>query len=164
MNDKPTATDKPARDYRATLFLPETPFPMKAGLPQAEPKWLERWAVMDLYGQMRKAAKGRPLFILHDGPPYANGEIHSGTGLNKVLKDIVVRSRGFLGYDAPFIPGWDCHGLPIEWKIEGRCSHRSTPPRLPGVCREMDQCPARTIQAAGLHRPVGQTLHDDGLS
>jgi len=118
MNDKPTATDKPARDYRATLFLPETPFPMKAGLPQAEPKWLERWAAMDLYGMMRKAAKGRPLFILHDGPPYANGEIHSGTGLNKVLKDIVVRSRGFLGYDAPYVPGWDCHGLPIEWKIE----------------------------------------------
>ncbi len=118
MNDKPTAPDKPARDYRATLFLPETPFPMKAGLPQAEPKWLERWAAMDLYGMMRKAAKGRPLFILHDGPPYANGEIHSGTGLNKVLKDIVVRSRGFLGYDAPYVPGWDCHGLPIEWKIE----------------------------------------------
>src|SRR5580698_10123663 len=118
MNDKPTATDSPARDYRATLFLPETPFPMKAGLTQAEPKWLERWAAMDLYGMMRKAAKGRPQFILHDGPPYANGEIHSGTGLNKVLKDIVVRSRGFLGYDAPYVPGWDCHGLPIEWKIE----------------------------------------------
>jgi isoleucyl-tRNA synthetase len=118
MNDKPTDTDKPARDYRATMFLPKTEFPMKAGLPQAEPKWLERWAALDVYGQMRKAAKGRPLFILHDGPPYANGEIHSGTGLNKVLKDIVVRSRGFLGYDAPYVPGWDCHGLPIEWKIE----------------------------------------------
>jgi len=118
MNDKPTNSASPARDYRATLSLPETDFPMKAGLPQAEPKWLERWAEMDLYGMMRKQAKGRPLFILHDGPPYANGEIHSGTGLNKVLKDIVVRSRGFLGYDAPYVPGWDCHGLPIEWKIE----------------------------------------------
>jgi isoleucyl-tRNA synthetase len=107
-----------SRDYRATLFLPQTDFPMKAGLPAAEPQWLARWEAMDLYGRMRKAAKGRPLFILHDGPPYANGEIHSGTGLNKVLKDIVVRSRGFLGYDAPYIPGWDCHGLPIEWKIE----------------------------------------------
>src|ERR1700690_1379902 len=107
-----------AHDYRASLFLPSTDFPMKAGLPEAEPKWLARWEAMDLYGRMRKAAKGRPLFVLHDGPPYANGEIHSGTGLNKVLKDIVVRSRGFLGYDAPYIPGWDCHGLPIEWKIE----------------------------------------------
>jgi isoleucyl-tRNA synthetase len=105
-------------DYRATLFLPETTFPMQAGLPKAEPQWLERWEAMDLYGRIRGAAKGRPLFVLHDGPPYANGEIHSGTGLNKVLKDFVVRSRGMLGYDAPYIPGWDCHGLPIEWKIE----------------------------------------------
>jgi isoleucyl-tRNA synthetase len=114
-----TETQAPAsRDYRATVFLPSTTFPMKAGLPEAEPKWLARWEAMDLYGRIRAAAKGRPLFILHDGPPYANGEIHSGTGLNKVLKDIVVRSRGFLGFDAPYIPGWDCHGLPIEWKIE----------------------------------------------
>ncbi|HEX2591492.1 MAG TPA: isoleucine--tRNA ligase [Rhizomicrobium sp.] len=111
-------SESTARDYRATLFLPKTDFPMKAGLPQAEPQWLARWEGTDLYGRIRKAAKGRPLFVLHDGPPYANGEIHSGTGLNKVLKDIVVRSRGFLGYDAPYIPGWDCHGLPIEWKIE----------------------------------------------
>jgi len=107
-----------ARDYRDTLFLPATEFPMKAGLPEAEPRWLARWEAMDLYGRIRAQAKGRPLFVLHDGPPYANGEIHSGTGLNKVLKDIVVRSRGFLGFDAPYIPGWDCHGLPIEWKIE----------------------------------------------
>src|SRR6185437_6916526 len=111
-------TDSGARDYRSTLFLPATEFPMKAGLPQAEPKWLEAWEKTDLYGRIRKQMKGKPLFVLHDGPPYANGEIHSGTGLNKVLKDIVVRSRGFLGFDAPYIPGWDCHGLPIEWKIE----------------------------------------------
>src|SRR5665213_1796891 len=115
----PDSTDaKPARDFKATLFLPATDFPMKAGLPAAEPQWLARWEKMNLYGQIRKKSKGKPLFVLHDGPPYANGEIHSGTGLNKVLKDIVVRSRGFLGYDAPYIPGWDCHGLPIEWKIE----------------------------------------------
>src|SRR6202789_2773487 len=113
-----TTDSKPARDYRATLFLPATDFAMRAGLPAAEPQWLARWDATDLYGRMRKQAKGRPLFVLHDGPPYANGEIHSGTGLNKVLKDIVVRSRGFLGFDAPYIPGWDCHGLPIEWKIE----------------------------------------------
>ncbi|MDE2629765.1 MAG: isoleucine--tRNA ligase, partial [Alphaproteobacteria bacterium] len=107
-----------AKDYRATLFLPQTDFPMKAGLPEAEPKWLKRWEKMNLYGRIRERAKGRPLFILHDGPPYANGEIHSGTGLNKILKDFVVRSQGMLGKDAPYVPGWDCHGLPIEWKIE----------------------------------------------
>jgi isoleucyl-tRNA synthetase len=108
------------RDYRATLFLPKTDFPMKAGLPEAEPRWLARWAELDLYGRMREAAKDRPLFILHDGPPYANGEIHLGTGINKILKDFVVRSQGTLGKNAPYIPGWDCHGLPIEWKIEER--------------------------------------------
>ncbi len=117
MSDTKDSETKP-RDYRASLFLPATGFPMKAGLPEAEPKWLARWEAMDLYGRMRKAAKGRPLFILHDGPPYANGEIHMGTGMNKVLKDFVVRSRGMLGFDAPYVPGWDCHGLPIEWKIE----------------------------------------------
>jgi isoleucyl-tRNA synthetase len=111
-------TDSGARDYRATLFLPATDFPMKAGLPEAEPKWLARWQAMDLYGKQRAAAKGRKLFMLHDGPIYANGDIHSGTGLNHVLKDFVVRSQQMLGRDAPYVPGWDCHGLPIEWKVE----------------------------------------------
>ncbi|HEX9158738.1 MAG TPA: class I tRNA ligase family protein, partial [Rhizomicrobium sp.] len=111
-------TDSTARDYRGTVFLPTTPFPMKAGLPQTEPQWLARWDTLDLYARIRNDAKGRPLFVLHDGPPYANGEIHSGTGLNKILKDFVVRSQGMLGRDAPYVPGWDCHGLPIEWKIE----------------------------------------------
>ncbi len=113
-------SDKPAEspDFRATLFLPATDFPMKAGLPEAEPKWLARWAQMDLYGKLRAKAKGRPLFLLHDGPIYANGDIHSGTGLNHILKDFVVRSQGMLGMDAPYVPGWDCHGLPIEWKVE----------------------------------------------
>ncbi len=113
MDDKPQSPD-----YRATLFLPATDFPMKAGLPEAEPKWLARWAEIDLYGKLRTRAKGRPLFILHDGPIYANGDIHSGTGLNHILKDFVVRSQGMLGKDAPYVPGWDCHGLPIEWKVE----------------------------------------------
>ncbi|HVZ67883.1 MAG TPA: class I tRNA ligase family protein, partial [Rhizomicrobium sp.] len=117
MTDR-TDSEKSPRDYRATLFLPATDFPMKAGLPEAEPKWLARWKAMDLYGKQRKAAKGRPLFILHDGPIYANGDIHSGTGLNHILKDFVVRSQNMLGKDAPYIPGWDCHGLPIEWKVE----------------------------------------------
>ncbi|MEY4965599.1 MAG: isoleucine-tRNA ligase [Pseudomonadota bacterium] len=112
--------EKPAEspDYRATLFLPATDFPMKAGLPEAEPRWLARWAEMDLYAKLRARAKGRPLFVLHDGPIYANGDIHSGTGLNHILKDFVVRSQGMLGKDAPYVPGWDCHGLPIEWKVE----------------------------------------------
>jgi isoleucyl-tRNA synthetase len=114
MSDKPAQTP----DFRATLFLPQTDFPMKAGLPEAEPKWLARWAEMDLYGKLRAKAKGRPLFLLHDGPIYANGDIHSGTGLNHILKDFVVRSQGMLGMDAPYVPGWDCHGLPIEWKVE----------------------------------------------
>ncbi len=115
MNDAPEP-----RDYRSTVFLPKTDFPMKAGLPEAEPQWLARWEAMDLYGRLRAQAKGRPLFILHDGPPYANGEIHSGTGLNYILKDFVCRSQTMAGKDAPFVPGWDCHGLPIEWKIEER--------------------------------------------
>ena len=116
MSDK--TKEDGAKDYRATLFLPQTEFPMKAGLPEAEPKWLARWEAMNLYARIRQGAKGKPLFILHDGPPYANGEIHSGTGLNKILKDFVVRSQTMLGKDAPYVPGWDCHGLPIEWKIE----------------------------------------------
>jgi isoleucyl-tRNA synthetase len=113
-----TDNETPARDYRATLFLPATDFPMKAGLPESEPKWLARWEAMDLYGRIRKASKGRPLFVLHDGPIYANGDIHIGHSLNHILKDFVVRSRQMLGYDAPYVPGWDCHGLPIEWKVE----------------------------------------------
>ncbi|MGA0606363.1 isoleucine--tRNA ligase [Phenylobacterium sp. VNQ135] len=112
--------EKPARDYRETVFLPETPFPMRAGLPQKEPEILARWAEIDLYRAMRaeRQRAGAPLFVLHDGPPYANGAIHIGHALQKTLKDFVVRSRFLLGYDVDFVPGWDCHGLPIEWKIE----------------------------------------------
>jgi isoleucyl-tRNA synthetase len=109
------------RDYRATVFLPNTPFPMRAGLPKLEPEILEKWAEGEgLYRAIRKARQdaGAPLFVLHDGPPYANGAIHIGHALNKTLKDFVVRSRFLLGYDVDYVPGWDCHGLPIEWKIE----------------------------------------------
>jgi isoleucyl-tRNA synthetase len=107
-----------ARDYRATVFLPKTDFPMKAGLSQKEPAILERWAETRLYEQLRALRAGRERFILHDGPPYANGDIHMGHAMNKILKDIVVRSASLRGLDAPYIPGWDCHGLPIEWKVE----------------------------------------------
>ncbi|MGF1549513.1 MAG: isoleucine--tRNA ligase, partial [Sphingomonadaceae bacterium] len=109
-------SDKP--DYRDTVFLPKTDFPMKAGLARKEPEILARWAEIGLYGRIREARAGRERFILHDGPPYANGDIHMGHAMNKILKDIVVRSRTLMGFDAPFVPGWDCHGLPIEWKIE----------------------------------------------
>jgi isoleucyl-tRNA synthetase len=114
MTDK---ADSP-RDYRETLFLPKTAFPMKAGLPQKEPEILKRWQGMDLFARLREEAKDKELFILHDGPPYANGNIHIGTALNKILKDLVVRSQQMSGKNANYVPGWDCHGLPIEWKIE----------------------------------------------
>lgn len=107
-----------APDYRDTVFLPKTDFPMKAGLAAKEPAILDRWARMGLYDRLRRERSGRERFILHDGPPYANGDIHMGHALNKVLKDIIVRSQTLMGKDAPYVPGWDCHGLPIEWKVE----------------------------------------------
>ncbi|WP_296583522.1 isoleucine--tRNA ligase [Xanthobacter sp.] len=114
---KPSA-EASAPDYSKTLFLPETAFPMRGGLPQKEPELLERWARIGLYGRLREAGRGRDRFVLHDGPPYANGNIHIGHALNKILKDVVTRSQQMLGYDSNYVPGWDCHGLPIEWKIE----------------------------------------------
>ncbi|MDR3423461.1 MAG: isoleucine--tRNA ligase [Alphaproteobacteria bacterium] len=105
-------------DYRDTVFLPQTEFPMQGGLPKKEPELLERWQKMDLHGKLRAQAAGREQFILHDGPPYANGHIHIGHALNKILKDVINRGQQMLGLDAPYVPGWDCHGLPIEWKIE----------------------------------------------
>jgi len=106
------------RDYRSTVFLPKTDFPMKAGLPQKEPGILSRWQAEDIYRKTRDARSGREKFILHDGPPYANGDMHIGHALNHILKDMVVRTQTLLGKDAPYVPGWDCHGLPIEWKVE----------------------------------------------
>ena len=105
-------------DYKATLNLPETGFPMKAGLAQQEPARIAQWREKNLYRKMREQAAGRPKFVLHDGPPYANGDIHIGHAVNKILKDMIVKSRGFSGFDAPYVPGWDCHGLPIEHKVE----------------------------------------------
>ncbi|MXP10954.1 isoleucine--tRNA ligase [Pseudoblastomonas halimionae] len=106
------------RDYKDTVFLPKTDFPMKAGLPQKEPGILARWEEIGIYERLREARAGREKFILHDGPPYANGDMHIGHALNHVLKDTVVRTQSLLGKDAPYVPGWDCHGLPIEWKVE----------------------------------------------
>ncbi len=105
-------------DYRETVFLPETDFPMRAGLPTREPDWLARWERIGIYDRLREKGAGRPAFILHDGPPYANGHLHIGHALNKTIKDMIVRSQQMMGKDARYVPGWDCHGLPIEWKIE----------------------------------------------
>ncbi|MDZ5700072.1 isoleucine--tRNA ligase [Chelativorans sp. M5D2P16] len=105
-------------DYSKTLYLPQTSFPMRAGLPKKEPEIVSRWQEMNLYKRLREDAEGRPRFVLHDGPPYANGNIHIGHALNKVLKDVITRSFQMRGYDSNYVPGWDCHGLPIEWKIE----------------------------------------------
>ena len=137
--------DAGARDYRETLFLPETDFPMRAGLPQREPEWLERWNKMDLYARLREEAKDRPAFTLHDGPPYANGDIHIGHALNKTLKDLVVKSQQMMGKNAAYVPGWDCHGLPIEWKIEekyrkkGKNKDEVPPLDFRRECREFAQ-------------------------
>ena len=105
-------------DYKDTLFLPKTDFPMRAGLPQREPEWLARWEKLGVYNRLRDDAHGRKPFVLHDGPPYANNHLHIGHALNKVLKDFIVRSRQMMGHDSRYVPGWDCHGLPIEWEIE----------------------------------------------
>ncbi len=121
MSDKPQKSVAPkadGNDYSSTLYLPQTDFPMRAGLPQQEPRILARWNEIGLYEKLREAAKDRAKFVLHDGPPYANGNIHIGHALNKILKDVVTKSQQMLGFDSNYVPGWDCHGLPIEWKIE----------------------------------------------
>jgi isoleucyl-tRNA synthetase len=116
MSEKPQKSN--VSDYSKTLFLPQTEFPMRAGLPQREPDILKAWNKIGLYDRLREASAGRPKFVLHDGPPYANGNIHIGHALNKILKDVVTKSQQMLGFDSNYVPGWDCHGLPIEWKIE----------------------------------------------
>ena len=104
-------------DYKNTLNLPRTDFPMKADLVNREPDRLKRWETDDLYGRIQADRAGKPRFVLHDGPPFANGDVHVGTALNKILKDIILKSRTLQGLQAPYIPGWDCHGLPIEFKV-----------------------------------------------
>jgi isoleucyl-tRNA synthetase len=129
-------------DLKQTINLPKTSFAMKANLPQSEPKMLERWEKEDLYGQIRAARAGRPTYILHDGPPYANGPIHLGTAFNKILKDFVVKSKTMAGYDSPYVPGWDCHGLPIEIKVDSELGGRKS--QMPAIeirraCRKYAQ-------------------------
>jgi isoleucyl-tRNA synthetase len=105
-------------DYKHTLNLPDTPFPMRGDLAKREPQWVQQWNEKDVYKRLRAVSKGRPRFVLHDGPPYANGDIHIGHAVNKILKDVIVKSKAMAGFDAPYVPGWDCHGMPIEVQIE----------------------------------------------
>ena len=134
-----------ARDYRPTIFLPTTEFPMRAGLPQKEKEILEGWGETILYKKIRAASKDKPKWVMHDGPPYANGQMHIGHSLNNILKDFMVRSKQMAGFDVDFIPGWDCHGLPIEWKVEeefrnqGRDKKEVSPVEFRGACRKFAQ-------------------------
>ena len=127
--------EQPKTDYKATLNLPDTPFPMRGDLARREPGWVAEWRAKDVYAAIRKASAGRPRFVLHDGPPYANGDIHIGHALNKILKDIVVKSRGMAGFDAPYVPGWDCHGMPIEVQIEKTHGKHLPPAETLELCR-----------------------------
>ncbi|HNI66354.1 MAG TPA: class I tRNA ligase family protein, partial [Pseudomonadales bacterium] len=125
--------------YKETLNLPKTSFPMKANLAQREPQLLKQWQTQQLYRQIRQASAGRPRYLLHDGPPYANGEIHLGHAVNKVLKDIIVKAKGLSGFDAPYVPGWDCHGLPIELNVEkkiGKAGHKVSARAFRAACRD----------------------------
>lgn len=132
------SNDTSKRDYKDTVFLPKTPFPMKAGLPQKEPGIEARWREIDLYRKLREAREGREKFILHDGPPYANGDMHIGHALNHILKDMVCRTQNLMGKDAPYVPGWDCHGLPIEWKVEEQYRKKK---------KNKDEVPAKEFRA-----------------
>jgi isoleucyl-tRNA synthetase len=122
-------------DYKDTLNLPETPFPMRGDLAKREPHWVKEWQEKGVYRRLRTLAKGRPRFVLHDGPPYANGDIHIGTAVNKILKDIIVKSKSLAGFDAPYVPGWDCHGMPIEVQIEKKYGKNLPPEETQRLCR-----------------------------
>jgi isoleucyl-tRNA synthetase len=122
-------------DYKDTLNLPETPFPMRGDLARREPQWVKDWQATGVYRRLRQVAKGRPRFVLHDGPPYASGDIHIGTAMNKILKDIIVKSKTLAGYDAPYVPGWDCHGMPIEVQIEKKYGKNLPPQETQRLCR-----------------------------
>ena len=141
-------------DWKETLNLPRTGFRMKAGLPAAEPDAIARWEEIDLYGRIRQRRRGAPRYVLHDGPPYANGEIHVGTALNKILKDFIVRARTMAGYDAPYVPGWDCHGLPIELRVDRELGRRKRELGVAGVRRECRRYAERYVDAqrAGFKR------------
>jgi hypothetical protein len=159
-------------DYSSTLYLPQTEFPMRAGLPQKEPEMAAKWKSMELYKKLRASAAGREKFVLHDGPPYANGNIHIGHALNKVLKDVITRSFQMRGYDANYVPGWDCHGLPIEWKIEeayrakGKDKNEvpvTIPQGMPRIRPRLDRHPVGGIPPSRHRGRFRPSLHHDEL-
>ena len=157
-------------DYKTTLNLPKTDFPMKANLTEREPQFLREWEEMALYETLREIRKGRPRWVLHDGPPYANGHIHMGHALNKILKDMIVKSRSMFGYDAPYVPGWDCHGLPIEHQVDrelgsegARGAHPREAKAVPRLRPEVHRHPAGGVQAAGRPGELGRPVSDDGV-
>lgn len=162
MSDTPdtaaNAAPSTPRDWRDTVFLPKTDFPMKAGLAAKEPAILDRWARIGVYDRLREQRKGRELFVLHDGPPYANGDIHMGHAMNKVLKDIIVRSQSLLGKDAPYVPGWDCHGLPIEWKVEEAYRAKKQNKDEVPVAQFRAECRAYADKWVGVQRDQFQRL------
>ncbi len=147
--------------------MTDTPFPMRGDLAKREPGWVKQWQDKQIYHRIRKAAKGRPTFVLHDGPPYANGDIHLGHAVNKILKDMVVKSRTMAGFDAPYVPGWDCHGMPIEIQIE-KLYGKNLPTaevlqKAPRLCARTDRPPARRLHPPGRARRMGKPVHDHGL-
>ena len=152
-------------DYRATLNLPQTDFPMKANLAKREPEMLKMWEEKGIYRQLSLQAKGKPKYILHDGPPYANGHIHIGTALNKILKDFIVKSKYMAGFDSHYVPGWDCHGLPVEHEVEknlgakkGKLSIVEIRETMSGIRDAIYRYPERRIQAPwrlwGMGKPL----------
>ena len=160
-------------DYRPTVFLPKTDFPMRGGLPTLEPKLVARWRDMGLYERLREASRGREKFVLHDGPPYANGDLHLGHALNKILKDVINRAQQMSGKDAPYVPGWDCHGLPIEWIVEEQYRARKQSKDSVPLAQFRQECrdfAARWVeiqkeqfQRLGVDRRLGPPVSDDEL-
>jgi isoleucyl-tRNA synthetase len=159
MNDAPSEA---SRDYRDTVFLPRTSFPMRGDLPKKEPAILARWDAMDLWGKMRAKSKGRKMFILHDGPPYANGNLHIGHALNKILKDVINRARQMAGFDANYIPGWDCHGLPIEWRIEEEYRRKNKDKDLVPILEFRAECRAYAAHWMGVQATEFRRLGVEG--
>jgi len=147
-------------DYKHTITLPQTDFPMKADLAQREPAMVRTWDERGTYAKLRQIAAGRPRFVLHDGPPYANGAIHIGHAVNKILKDIVVKSRSMDGFDSPYIPGWDCHGLPIEHQVEkkhGRPGQKLDPQAFRAACRAFASSACQWVCCFRISSAVGRS-------
>lgn len=157
----------PEKNYKDTILLPETGFPMRGDLTKNEPVRLKKWEDTGLYERIlsRRIEQGAPRFLLHDGPPFANGDVHMGTALNKILKDLILKSKTMAGYAAPYVPGWDCHGLPIEFKVvqKGpRPGRGGNPPPLRGICQGLHRHSTDFLPPPGRFRRLGAPLPDDG--